>query len=121
MNYEYSDGKYCLYNEVGNIVWSGSEVAICLSYHPELEPIRATLLKHGDPNLVEKWYYTYLSKLQDAYRILRRPEYLKEMKQLVMVRGRIPVEELNKCISNLGYVARFVEKMILCDFVEKEK
>jgi len=84
---------------------------MCFSYHPDLSPIEATLLKHGDPVLVKKWCYNYKEKLEAAYETTKSDEYLKEINDLVLVEGQIPVEDLNKCIDITGYVAAFYEKV----------
>ena len=70
------------------------------------------MLKHGDPALVKKWWYNYKEKLKVAYEATKFDEYLKEINDLVLVEGQIPVEDLNKCIDITGYVAVFYEKVL---------
>ena len=112
MRYRFFNNRYYLCNGSGKTLWSGDKVAICLSYHPDLSPIRATLLKHGDPALVKKWWYNYKEKLKVAYEATKFDKYLKEINDLVLVEGQIPVEDLNKCIDITGYVAVFYEKVL---------
>lgn len=62
------------------------------------------LMKHGSKEMVSTW-------LVDAQAKFRNGGHPELAEQLIMVTGRFPVDELNKCISISGYVGRFWQKL----------
>jgi hypothetical protein len=63
-----------------------------------------TLHKHGTPHMVSQWSVTTTGKLGTVG--------LHELADnLVVVDGRFPLEEVNKCLSISGYCKVFFEKL----------
>jgi len=91
--------------EEGKFVYSIDKPALCLSYHPQLE-IRATLLKFGRHDLVEKYYH----KLILLYNKEGFEEDFAELRY-IEIPDDFDVEELNKCLTHTGYVAKVYEKV----------
>lgn len=62
------------------------------------------LMKHGSKEMVSAW-------LSDAQEKLRSGGAHDLAEQLIMVTGRFPVDELNKCISISGYIGKLWMRM----------
>lgn len=64
-----------------------------------------TLHKHGVPNLVASWY-------QRTTQTLRAGGCEDFADDLVIVTGRFPLEEVNKCLSIAGYAGIFYKRLL---------
>lgn len=63
-----------------------------------------TLFKHGKPETVSQWTVTAAGKLREA----GLQDWADD---LVMVEGRFPLEEINKCLDISGYCKVFFAKL----------
>lgn len=99
MDYHYrmNCGQYVLHDGEDPIGPVMDEVAIAF----DLES--GTLHKHGSPEMVRAWCKKSSDKLIQA----GFPEMAGD---LVVIAGRFPVEELNKCLSITGYVRRMYDR-----------
>lgn len=82
-----------------------SDIAIAYAYHADDLNIKGTLFRYGDPLLVKRWY-------DEAVEIYNRSGLHEYANELFYVKGRIPLEHLNKCISCTGYVGKFHEMLM---------
>lgn len=96
MTYEYRliDEKYVLHDEGAPIGTPLELVAIAL------DKDSGTLHKHGSPEYVEKWCKAARTKF-------RTHGYHDMAAQLVVISGRFPLEDLNRCLSITGYAGKF--------------
>jgi hypothetical protein len=110
MNYQYeiNFGSYYLYDmdavpnlitKEKNIILMCDEVALCFDKDVWV------LHKHGKPENVEKWYNNARDKL-----IKSGADDMAN--SLIIIKGAFPAEEINKCISNTGYIEIFYKKLI---------
>ena len=98
-HYELIDGRYCLKDDdTGDVLYSMNEVAVCFSKTEYLpNKINYVLHKHGNPEIVHKWYVETKKKYFD--------HNLKDCADdLEYIQGKFPVEELNKVLSISGYM-----------------
>jgi hypothetical protein len=98
------ENGWCI-KENGKFSYGIKKPAICFSYHPELGPIRATLLKFGEAERVKSYFeMTYKRYLNAGLEL--------EAEELVYMEfdNCFDVNELNKCIENTGYVALLYER-----------
>jgi hypothetical protein len=65
-----------------------------------LDKDSGTLHKHGSPEYVEKWCEAARTKF-------RTHGYHDMAAQLVVITGRFPLEELNRCLRISGYAGKF--------------
>lgn len=70
-----------------------------------------TLHKHGVPELVASWYENTTQKLRAG----GCEEFADD---LVVVTGRFPLEEVNRCVSNTGYAGSFYRRLLAGDIEE---
>ena len=89
--YKLRSGSYCLEDAHGNTVYTCDLLAMV--FDPEL----GVLHHHGSPALVAP-YFEQLRKVFPGC-------------QMLIVDKRVPLEEINRCLSISGYIKRFVEKM----------
>ena len=60
--------------------------------------------KHGSPESVTKWFNNTREKFTSSG--------FKEMADdLMVITGRFPLKDLNKCLTNSGYVLKMYKKM----------
>lgn len=69
-----------------------------------------TLHKHGDPNMVAKWHKNAAEKFKSA-------GFDEMAHSLVMIMGRFPLDELNKCLDISDYAGRFYQKVLAGEIV----
>lgn len=70
-----------------------------------------SLVKHGDPETVAAWATKERTKLRAAG--------LNEWADaLVVVSGRFPLEEVNKCLSNTTYAGDFYRRLAAGEIAE---
>lgn len=74
------------------------EIAICF------DRSSGTLHKHGNPESVGNWAAKAQAKYRDA-------GYSEMANDLIVVSGKLPVEEINRCIANSGYCSTFYNKL----------
>lgn len=100
MEFEYrlNCGQYVLHSNGSPVGPLLDEVALCLTTSC------GTLHKHGKPEFVQKW----LATTQAAF---RKGGFQEMADELVVIQGRFPLEELNRCISTTGYALRLYEKV----------
>lgn len=107
--YELDDNnKYVFVRDDGMTIHIiGTEVAIAFDKET------AVLFKHGVPALVNDWATRArrtLSKLDDA--IGTAVGLTNEMaKDIIVIEGPIPLDELNKIITITGYIGRYYKSM----------
>ncbi|MNR71491.1 hypothetical protein D3C71_21170 [compost metagenome] len=91
-NYQMNCGQYVLHRgdkPIGRVL---DEVALVIDLDT------GSLLKHGAVDLVSKWLQDYRLKLQAML-----PEAAEKV---VMLSGRIPVDELNRALTTSGYAVK---------------
>lgn len=99
--YSFEDGKYIMfYSDNGDVICSMEEVSIAFSKDDGMW----TLHKHGRKESVQHWY----DLVTRNYRARGLSDIANEM---VMVTGKFPVEELNKCIDISGYIRTMCKKL----------
>jgi hypothetical protein len=99
MSYSYTlnAGQYVLMHgdsPVGRLL---EEVSIAL------DKVDGTLHKHGSPESVQRWH-------AQAQQKLRAGGAFELADSLVVLTGRFPLEELNRCLSNIGYAGQLYLK-----------
>ena len=101
MSYSYSlnAGQYVLMDGDSPIGRVLDEVSIAL------DKAEGTLHKHGSPESVQRWHV-------DAQKKLRAGGANDMADNLVVLTGRFPLDELNKCLSNMGYAGRLYLKAV---------
>lgn len=117
--YEYQliDGMYCLFQENGervNGIKPISEVAILFDKQDN------TLIRYGCPELVHENH----KKIRDKLYATKNPVMQDMADDMVVMSGKFPVEELNKCINISGYAGKMHEKFFNAestDLDEKQK
>lgn len=100
MDYHYKlvCGQYVLHDGDGPIGQPRDEVMLCFDAES------GTLHKHGAPEAVSRWH-------QEAQKKYRNVGFHEMADQLVAITGRFPLEELNRCLSTSGYVARMYDRL----------
>ncbi|OUL98807.1 hypothetical protein [Variovorax sp. JS1663] len=76
-----------------------------------IDTAEGTLQKHGVPDLIAAWYANTSKKLRDA----GCGEWADN---LVVVTGRFPVEEVNKCVGAMSYAGIFYKRLIAGEIEE---
>ena len=109
--YEIHDGRYDLVdidrdNEV--IHYGGEVIAVAFSYESDRDGISGTLHKHGSPEAVYKWADETKAKL----RSVGDPFGIEMADAIVVITGKIPLEDINKMISTTGYVGTWYKKLM---------
>lgn len=97
MNYEFKDNQYKLIDDYGKILASMEEVAIMF------DKKHSCLLRHGELKLVEKYYNDIVYKY-------RKNNLFDIANDLVMIWGKLDIEELNKIIQITDYIGIFYRK-----------
>ena len=98
MKYELYMGSYYLMEEK-RIVHGCDEIAIAFTKEQDGNYI---LMKHGDPELVQKWV--------DRTRELYKDSLTHTSPDFYMITGKFPVEDLNRLIDTSGWVKVFLQK-----------
>ena len=108
LKYKLDGTRYVMFDETtGDWLWSGDEVSIAFSVDRENDGSSMwTLHKHGDPDMVEKWFTEALRKFREA-------GFNDMADDLKMVRGKFPVSELNRAIDTSGYIKVMLERLKL--------
>lgn len=104
MHYTFEDNEYVLLDDFDRIQWRGEEIAVSFEYHPDDE-MPGTLMKYGSPENVEKW-------MDKTRKTLLEHGFIDMANELIVVKGKIPMEELSKIIDISGYVGRWYQKIL---------
>lgn len=97
--YKLNGGQYVLHDGADPIGPLLEEVSLCFDKES------GTLHKHGTPEFVAKWHADAQAKFRSA-----RADSMAD--ELVVITGRFALEDLNRCLSTSGYVARFYQKLM---------
>lgn len=97
-HYKMNCGQYVLHDGADPIGPVMDEVALAFDCES------GTLHKHGSVAMVSKWHETAQAKF-------RAGGFADMADQLLMIAGRFPLEDLNRCLSTSGFVARLYERL----------
>lgn len=112
--YKYEDPHYILYDSPaflipGRPMETGEEIElfrseiVAIAFTTAPNGMMWTMHKHGSPELVNRWARIARSKYTK--------HGLSDMaKEIVVIEGKFPVEEINKVIEITGYIKKFYEK-----------
>ncbi len=92
--YELYMGSYYLRDERGNIVYACDALAFAYSDQDG----SFVLHRHGEPAYVSAWIQNNREKASGMF---------GELKMLTLDK-RIPVEDINRCLENSGYLGTFI-------------
>ena len=96
--YQFNAGQ-CVFNINGKPTTQPSDtIALCIDKE------QGGLLKHGNPESVRQWHCATSKKMHDS-------GLLEWSENLVVVERRFPLEEVNRCIGNMGYTKQFLIKL----------
>ena len=76
-----------------------------------IDIVEGTLQKHGVPELVAAWYADTSKKLRDG-------GCAEWADNLVVVTGRFPIEEVNKCVGAMSYAGIFYKRLVAGEIEE---
>lgn len=76
-----------------------------------IDIVEGTLQKHGVPDLVAAWYADTSKKLRDG-------GCAEWADNLVVVTGRFPIEEVNKCVGAMSYAGIFYKRLVAGEIEE---
>lgn len=117
-HYELRQGTYYLIKDstlpVGpiiapnNIILATDTLAICFAIDKIGGEITYILHKHGGPENVHKW----AKSTRAAYRKAGMEDLARS---ITVIEGKFPVEEVNKCLDNSGYLKKFCEQYNLIE------
>jgi hypothetical protein len=98
-HYEWNCGQY-VYHVDGQPTTAPVD-SIAIAFDKE----SGTLHKHGSPEKVRVWYVEARNKFVTA----GFPDVADD---LVVIEGRFPIDEVNKCLDCTGYVGTFYKKLL---------
>lgn len=104
LHYRMEGTEYALVDEDDCIHWAGEEVAVAFTYCLDDQGMEGILHKQGNPEKVNDWAEKTRKKLADA-------GHLDMANEIVVVSGRIPLEDLNKMIEISGYIGIWYKRM----------
>lgn len=100
--YVYENGEYLL-TDGDDILYRYEEIAIAFSKDDEG---MWTMHKHGSEKHVREWF----NKVTKLYRDAGHNDIADD---IVMISGKFPVEEINRCIDTPGYIKTMCKKLEL--------
>jgi len=101
MKYIHKNNKYSFISaDEGIITREIDEVAIAFDKETW------TLHKHGRKEYVEKWF-------NKTIKIFKKAGFIDMANNMVMISGKFPVEELNRCLDTTGYIQIMCKKLKL--------
>lgn len=100
--YQFNCGQYVYFRDGEPVTKPADTIALFI------DKADGTLHKHGDPVAVRKHHQTTCG----AYRASDSPEVNALADDLIVVEGRFPLEEINRCLSITFYAKRFYEKLV---------
>lgn len=98
-HYQLNAGQYVLMNGAEPVGPLLDEVALAL------DKDSGTLHKHGNPESVSAWVAQARAKFKAI-------GYGDLANNLVMVSGKVPLDELNRCLSTTGYAGILYGKLL---------
>lgn len=96
--YEFNGGQYVLLIDGKQTTVPADTIALAI------DRAEGTLRKHGAPERVRSWHIENAKKLRQA----GLDEWADN---LVVVEGRFPLEEVNRCLSNHTYAGSLLRKL----------
>ncbi|MEJ6003794.1 hypothetical protein [Paucibacter soli] len=97
-NYRLNCGQYVLHDGDRPVRRVLDEVSLAFT---ETDGV---LVKHGDPESVQKWVSTTQGKYRAA-------GFEESAAGLVCITGRFPLEDLNRCLSTTGFVLNLYARL----------
>lgn len=76
-----------------------------------IDTAEGVLSKHGSPELVAAWY-------ADTSKKLREGGCAEWADNLVVITGRFPLEEVNKCVGAMSYAGIFYKRLLAGEIEE---
>ena len=100
-HYEIRNGEYYLMDG-DNILHVSEEIAIGFTY----DPVEKTgvMHKHGRPEFVEKW-------ADETRKVYHDAGYHDMANEIMIIKGKLNIHELNKIISITGYIGKYYQRM----------
>jgi hypothetical protein len=68
-----------------------------------------TVYKHGEPAMVQTWAHLMLKRMVNGH-------MHDDAQNLVVVTGRWPLDEVNRCLENPSYAAEFFTRLMDGEF-----
>ncbi|KKM89180.1 hypothetical protein LCGC14_1251180 [marine sediment metagenome] len=102
--YRMEGTEYALVDEHDQIHWAGEEIAVAFTYCLDEQGMEGTLHKHGSPEKANAWAEKTRKKFVDA-------GHLDMANEIVVVSGKISLEDLNKIIEISGYVGIWYKRL----------
>jgi hypothetical protein len=110
-HYEWSNGMYLFCAPADSATNSTSGLAltapipkVALCFHK----LTGALFAHGGREQVDAWHKKTIERLDSDIGDEGRHESIAS---LIVVEGRFPLDEINKCVSTRGYCRQFYEKL----------
>jgi hypothetical protein len=102
-HYEKNEDGYSLINsEKSTPVYKKPIKEVAIVFSTSLDDGFHTLHKHGNPELVQKWYNkTHESYIKSGFNDLAD--------SLVFIQGEFDVDQLNRVLDTTGYLPRFLD------------
>jgi hypothetical protein len=104
-HYEWNCGQYVLHADGKPI--KAPKDSLALAFDKE----SGTLHKHGEPEMVKAWY-------ADAHAKAMAGGYPDLVSAIVVIEGRFPIDEVNKCLDYTGYASTFYKKLLAGEIQE---
>lgn len=67
------------------------------------------LLSHGEPARVQTWATLTVKRLANSF-------HFEEADKLVVITGRLPIAQVNRCLQEFGYCKEFYERLLSNEF-----
>lgn len=104
LRYRMEGTEYALVDEHDRIHWAGEEVAVAFTFSPDEQDMEGTMHKHGSPEEANAWAEKTRKKLTDA-------GHSDMANEIIVVSGKISLEDLNKIIEISGYVGIWYKRL----------
>jgi hypothetical protein len=103
LEYRLIANQYVLHNQG---VASGRPLeAVALAFDRDT----GELLSHGEPARVQMWATLTVKRLAHSF-------HFEEADKLVVITGRLPVSQLNRCLQEYGYSKEFYARLLTNEF-----
>ena len=79
--------------------------AVALAFDKET----GELLSHGEPARVQTWATLTVKRLANSF-------HFEEADKLVVITGRLPIAQLNRCLQEYGYCKEFYARLLTNEF-----
>jgi hypothetical protein len=100
-NYRLNCGQYVLHNGDQPVYRVLDEIALALDKE------EGALCKYGDPVTVEAWAAKERARMRSIGH-----GWEESADNLIVITGRFPLAELNRCLSNHGYAGTLYRKLL---------